>query len=462
MAHIDNVPDRNASNNFNFSFLHISDLHFHTESVDANSFREAIRKKINSLRIKPDFLIISGDIFHQGVLTSDDFQTTNEYISELPGSKFTYITPGNHDLDRSAQTTLVGSYNQHLTRRKIVLDKCEFLTTGTREFLLSDIEKEVLYCKAFNGFHAFIDDANCIPFASNRTPCASNYEVSIQYFNLYNSPYYVRIVLLNTALIAGQEIRGEKYRQKLDKLHHDATNSRNSIFSAECQLKTAKLQKQFEDHGALVIDEEKLEIGEKSCGRMSLSRKGLEILSDIQKYDPKKDDDITIVLTLFVGHHGYEYLSSETQTALSKAMIYCNSGIYLCGHAHRPKSTDIHLQNRATPTHITQLQAGAMFRDSTGYAKNGFNFGAFSLDINKLKTSGSIQSYFLSVLPSGDSDWFCEPTRPEDIEFHCMLNTPQDSVLPNPSADEPLTAYNPKGPAITGDIPLPGFDNNKR
>lgn len=412
-----------VDSNKQFSFLHISDLHFHTESIDASVFRKKIKDKINEMRIDPDFLIISGDIFHQGTLSATTFSDIQRYIERLPETQ-RYVAPGNHDLDRLAREPIENSYNEYQTRQKIIMDKSKYLPTGAGEFSLSEAEKEVLYRGAFGGFHSLLKKIPVIPFASNEEALyASNYEVSIQYAQIKNSPYYVRLVLLNTALIAGQSIRGQEYRRKLADLRKEsqtALDNGNYIKAAEIQLKLAKMQKLFEDHGEVIIDEE-MQSAEK-CGRMSLSRDGLSILSNIADYNPTKEGNIVVLTTLFVGHHGYDYLSSATQKALGLAMTECQSGIYLCGHAHQPRYKKFDLHPNSAPEVIQQFQAGGLFQDDTGYAQCSFNYGQFTYSPNRAKGEGKIYSYFMLDLPSGESEWYresvvCDSPSPFSPEF---------------------------------------------
>ena len=437
--------------NMQFSFLHISDLHFHTESIDASVFRKKIKDKIDGIRIDPDFVIISGDIFHQGTLSATTFSDIQRYIERLPGTQ-RYVAPGNHDLDRLARAPIENSYNEYQTRQKIIMDKSKYLPTATGEFSLSEAEKEVLYRGAFGGFHSLLKKIPVVPFASNEQALyASNYEVSIQYAQIKNSPYYVRLVLLNTALIAGQSIRGQEYRCKLADLRKEsqtAVDSGDYVKAAEIQLKLAKIQKLFEDHGEVIIDEE-MQSAEK-CGRMSLSNEGLSILSNIADYDPQKGSNIVVLTTLFVGHHGYDYLSSATQKALGLAMTECQSGIYLCGHAHQPRYKKFDLHPNSAPEVIKQFQAGGLFRDDTGYAQCSFNYGQFTYCPNLAKVEGNICSYFMLNLPSGESEWYRERVACDSrLSLSARFSEKNDALIhPDIQNSNPSTS----GPATTGNI----------
>ena len=441
----------NVDSDIRFSFIHISDLHFHTESIDASVFRKKIKDKINEMRIDPDFLIISGDIFHQGTLSATTLSDIQRYIARLPETQI-YVAPGNHDLDRLAREPIKNSYNEYQTRQKIIMDKSKYLPTGTGEFSLSEAEKEVLYRGAFGGFHSLLKKIPVIPFTSNEEALyASNYEVSIQYAQIINSPYCVRLVLLNTALIAGQSIRGQEYRRKLADLKKEsqtALDSGDYVKAAEIQLKLAKIQKLFEDHGEVIIDEEMQSV--EKCGRMSLSKDGLTILSDIAAYDPQKGNNIEVLTTLFVGHHGYDYLSSATQKALGLAMTECQSGIYLCGHAHQPRYKKFDLHPNSAPEVIQQFQAGGLFQDDTGYAQCSFNYGQFTYSPNRAKGEGKIYSYFMLDLPSGESEWYRECVACDSSSsFSARLSKKNDASI---EPDIKKSGLSTIGPATTGNI----------
>lgn len=90
-----------------FRFLHISDVHFRFCCADSfeNVTREMIKNKIKEECVNKEIncLIISGDIFHQGVLSSIDLEESKRFIKSLPGHENLVVVPGNHDLDRHAR-----------------------------------------------------------------------------------------------------------------------------------------------------------------------------------------------------------------------------------------------------------------------------------------------------------------------------------------------------------------------
>lgn len=383
-----------------FSFLHISDLHFDSELVSMETFRKKVKDKIKKDNLKADCLIISGDLFNRGKLNREGFDRCDEFLRDIPGRGFTVVVPGNHDLDRSAQNTEDESYNVFLTRKQLVLRKGEeaFLR---RQFSLNDDEKKILYKSAYEAFFTFSRQMDFKSFMQKDPALKAEwYEVQVVPKSFGDFPCTIKFVLLNTGLIAGQSVSGNEYRERkrrLKKELDEATVSGDYVKAAEVQVKLAKQQKRFEDDGELIIDEENYQ--EDGSGRLSLSKDGLSVLSDTSAEDTE--------LTIFVGHHGYQFLSSETKRALKQAMENCKSGIYLCGHAHRARYERFKIGNNTTPKDIEQIQAGVMFKDEGGYTQYGFDHGVISVDNNN-DIVCSITSYFLTESASSDLLWMSE------------------------------------------------------
>ncbi len=390
-----------------FSFLHISDLHFDTESVGYGLFREQIKTLIADKDIHADCLIISGDLFNRGKLIQDEVERYKQYLKSIPGSQYTLVVPGNHDLDRSAQMKKTGSFNTYCTRKDIVLKKGkeasiqrEASTQG--EFSLNTEERVLLYKGAYEDFFLFSQQMKFQSF--NQEPPEQNqvlYEVQqVPYMGKNDLQCSIKFVLINTGLIAGQTIRGKDYRDRQmslkDKLEK-ATANGDHVEAAKIQIELAKQQQRFEDDGELVIDEE--DYSEEGGGRLSLSKEGLRELSRIKATDTE--------LTIFVGHHGYQYLSKGTKEALKTAMQNCKSGIYLCGHSHQAKYKRFKIGENTTPADIRQIQAGVMFKNFGNYTQYGFDHGVIKKkDDNSLECY--ITSYFLVRSASGEQHWMSE------------------------------------------------------
>ena len=394
-----------------FSFLHISDIHFGAEPTSSREFKNHIVKKISDEHLGADCLVISGDLFNRGALDRLELDDYKRFLRQLPGRKRTIAVPGNHDLDRSAQWNEAGSFNVFTSRRNLVLDKGNIVMGADKEFELSDIEKSILYEMAFRAFHSFSREMGFQSFCTeNPATSVDNYEIQVVDLPFGDEEKYkVRFVLLNTALIAGQAVRGEDFRnrqRKLEKKYHQALDEGDSVNATEINTKIAKQRRRLEDDGELIIDEEI--VGER--GRLSLSRNGNQRLSDIQPDGA--------VLTIFVGHHGFQYLAQETQEALKTAMRSCGSGIYLCGHAHQAGYRRFMLQPNSYPRDIEQIQAGVMFKDETSFAQYGFNSALFSMDLEEGKIRGTISSYFLIKSASQEPRWLKE-------DIHCDFTLPK-------------------------------------
>ena len=382
-----------------FSFLHISDLHYDTEDVSSEVFRSEVIKQIEKDNLNADCLVISGDLFNRGKLNQEDMERFKEFLNGIPGHKFTVAVPGNHDLNRSAQKKIDGSFNIFHTRKELVLKKGnEAFKVG--QFVLDKDEKEILYKGSYEAFFSFSREMGFRSYYQNDPALeAEYYEVQEVPFDIPNPPCSIRFVLLNTSLIAGQSVCGREYRERKKRLEEEldeAIAAGERIKAAEVQVKLAKQQIRFEDDGEMIIDEE--EDKRKGSGRLSLSRNGLRVLSGIQP------DNTTV--TIFVGHHGYQYLSTETQKALKQAMKNSKSDIYLCGHSHQAKYRRFLIGNNAVPKDINQIQAGVMFKDDGGYTQYGFDYGVIS--VNNGKIDCSVKSYYLAKSASDELHWLTE------------------------------------------------------
>lgn len=385
-----------------FSFLHISDLHFDTELVNQEVFRNEIKRKIREDNLNANCLIISGDLFNRGTLDQKDVERYKEFLNDLPGREFTVVVPGNHDLNRSVQRKIETSYNIFRTRKALVLEKGN-AAYRQGQFTLKEDEKEILYRGAYEAFFNF---SRLMGFKSfyqeNPSQEDSVYEVQVLPVDEPSLPCSIKFVLLNTGLIAGQSVGGNKYRERIRRLEKEldeATAAGDHVKAAEVQVRIAKQQKRYEDEGEMIIDEE--DYTEEGPGRISLSREGLRTLSNIQATDT--------TLTIFVGHHGYQFFSKETKKALAQAMKNCRSGIYLCGHSHQAKYKRFKIGENTIPRDIDQIQAGVMYKGEGDYTQYGFDYGVFSVENNRIVPK--ITSYFLVRSASGGMRWLSEDIK---------------------------------------------------
>lgn len=363
-----------------FHALHISDIHFdHDSSSDAIE-REKILQIIEEKQLSADCLIISGDLFNRGSLKESELTDVRSFIERLPGNKFTIVVPGNHDVDRSAKKKKDNSYNVYTTRFELVFDFGEKVLSGGKdsEFVLSNDEKDILYIQSFQAFFSFAQSIGSRSFNNVNPLSHDNYEVEIISCPLADdTSHCITFVLLNTALIAGQAVRDKEYRRRLLMLKQEYQKKLDENImdeAAKIALNIALIQNRFEKDGEFIIDEEPSP--NTLSGRMSLSQDGSRFLSKINK--PGKNGKTSIpdgtILTVFVGHHGFQYLSKQTQNCLKEAMQSTNSGLYLCGHAHEVSFNRHKIVEGGATDDVRQFQSGVLFHDNGGFAEYGFNY----------------------------------------------------------------------------------------
>lgn len=87
-------------------------------------------------------------------------------------------------------------------------------------------------------------------------------------------------------------------------------------------------------------------------------------------------------------------------------MQNCQSGIYLCGHAHQARFTRFLIHPASAPRDIEQIQAGVMYKDKSGYAQYSFNYGSFTLQEKSLTCK--VSSYFVVQSISEKFHWINE------------------------------------------------------
>ena len=216
-----------------FSFLHISDIHFGDQTTDQEAAREEILNKIQIEQIEADCLIISGDLFNKGLLTSKNADKLIDFIKDLPGISHIYVVPGNHDLNRFACQEKDG-YNEVLRRAELVNKYKKILEKEDKEFIVESEEKPVIYEGSFGEFRRFCTNIGAESFTSESTTEASSYEVEI--VSQSKNGIKVRFVLLNTALISGQSVKGEEFRNRestIEKDYNDAIQSQQPLLAAK-------------------------------------------------------------------------------------------------------------------------------------------------------------------------------------------------------------------------------------
>lgn len=378
-----------------FRAIHISDLHFSDEASDYSAARDKILEEIEKQNLQADCLIISGDLFNRGTLKKNNAIALKEFLRELPGNDSIIVVPGNHDIDRTAQIKEKDSYNIYTTRRTLV-NKYGDKVNSDGEFSMKTSDKALLYKKTFQDFICFSETNGFITLCdSTATSTPGNYEIK-SFERIFNKRP-VRFVLLNTALLAGQAVRGEEYRKRYKEKQKKLQEADSLTERAKIELDLATLQEHFEKDGELIIDEETTGENDNEKGRLSLSKTGNLSLQRIKPSDA--------ILTIFVGHHGIQYLSEKTQKAIVAAMKRCKTEIYLCGHSHKVRYRRRAIAGRAFPENIRQCQAGVVFKDKTDYAQYGFNYLEFTLRDN---LEGSVTLHYLIKDASEDYRWVRE------------------------------------------------------
>lgn len=395
----------------NFCALHISDIHYSDEPSDVRAARSEILKKIQEENLPADCLIISGDLFNRGALKKEEVQELRSFLGALPGRAYTVVVPGNHDIDRSAQFKNDASFNDYITRKTLaykfgedarINGEFSFPHTGKKE-------KSLMYDKTFHDFFSFAAENGFKSLCTSDCPFSpDNYEVK-SFYNSFGG-ITVRFVLLNTALLAGQAVCGVEYQRRCKELLKKIHVAEDSVDEAKCRLALAKQQNRFEKEGELVVDEEITD----DTGRLSLSKEGNSLLHNLSH-------DKNAMITIFVGHHGFQYLSKRTQEALKQAMRTCQTELYLCGHSHKARYLRFPIQANTFPQDLRQTQAGVAFKDETEYAQYGFNYLSFS--VNQNQVDASITLYYLVKGASGEYRW-----DHEVISYKYSLPTPPPAL----------------------------------
>jgi predicted MPP superfamily phosphohydrolase len=134
------------------TWLHLSDLHFQeSQKYDSNVVLKPLLKdigeRINEDSLKPDFIIISGDIANKGL--PEEYSLACQFLDDLRKITFVpkekiFIIPGNHDVDRAISPTIINSLRSHLSNRDLV------------NKLLSDKGELTAIINRFNNYHSFI------------------------------------------------------------------------------------------------------------------------------------------------------------------------------------------------------------------------------------------------------------------------------------------------------------------
>jgi UDP-2,3-diacylglucosamine pyrophosphatase LpxH len=136
------------------TWLHLSDLHFlASQTYDSNIVLKAllrdISERIRDDDLRPDFIIVSGDIAFAG--RPEEYVLAQQFFDELLKTttlpkNCLFLVPGNHDVDRSAISTLAAGATAILNFRDAV-----------NRFLENVSERQVVLHR-FHNYQSFISE----------------------------------------------------------------------------------------------------------------------------------------------------------------------------------------------------------------------------------------------------------------------------------------------------------------
>lgn len=97
-------------------WLHISDIHYTLSGFDSKKIKEKLLKKLQSLSLTLDFILITGDCLYQYGGTQQEIKELADFIKSIARTchcplRRIYICPGNHDVSRTdlERNKLIGS-----------------------------------------------------------------------------------------------------------------------------------------------------------------------------------------------------------------------------------------------------------------------------------------------------------------------------------------------------------------
>jgi len=149
------------------SWLHISDLHFQrSQSYDSNivlkSLLDDIKEILDEESLNLDLILISGDIAYHGV--QEEYSIADEFfekllqITSVPKENL-FLVPGNHDVDRKVNPTIIKGLKTQLIDRNSINDfliheECEVVKKRFKNY--NDFAKEYIPYNLNNLFYTKI------------------------------------------------------------------------------------------------------------------------------------------------------------------------------------------------------------------------------------------------------------------------------------------------------------------
>jgi len=136
------------------TWLHLSDLHFrasdaYDENIVLKPFLHDVEERINKDGLQPDLIIISGDIASASRL--EEYALARTFLDDLlattglPKGRL-FLVPGNHDVDRSAITTLSAGATAVLDSRRAI------------NRLLASEDDRALVFQRFRSYRDFVNE----------------------------------------------------------------------------------------------------------------------------------------------------------------------------------------------------------------------------------------------------------------------------------------------------------------
>jgi WD40 repeat protein len=176
-----------------FTFIHISDLHFEesnfNQSLILKAFMDDLTTIQTELNFHPDFVIFSGDLVNKGDHYPDYVSAKINFIDKLLAklhleSSHFFITPGNHDIQTSViKERFESALNAHTVNTEDIDSIID----------LYDTEYEHDVKAKFNNYHKFLTEFNINANALSKSNIYSTHKLNIEGAS-------IGIACLNTSL----------------------------------------------------------------------------------------------------------------------------------------------------------------------------------------------------------------------------------------------------------------------
>lgn len=109
------------------TLAHISDLHLQSDKPDRQAQAEPILQKIN--KMKPDLVVISGDVTDDGYKSLDELKWAKAWLDERVKGDW-FAVPGNHDVGNFVTQREGAVSDQRIAQWDAVFDTAKLLALG--------------------------------------------------------------------------------------------------------------------------------------------------------------------------------------------------------------------------------------------------------------------------------------------------------------------------------------------